>query len=128
MGMPRTSVAELKLKGDKKNLKRSLAYPEKKRPSVFEREKMETMFAELTERRVALKSEIEKLGLFVMEERWSNGKVIVLRVANPAVKMLTVVELQLMKLAKLLSGVEEESASTKSALDRELDAIRAEMN
>jgi hypothetical protein len=128
MSNPRKPIAELKLQGSP-NLGRALSYAETKK-LLPKREEIESVFADLQERRAELKTEIKNRGLFVEEQHWCGDKVIVKREPNPALKLLTVVERQIASVARLLAmftGADDSNA-TKNALDRELDAIRAEMN
>jgi phage terminase small subunit len=120
MPNPRTKIDDLKLQGG--NLKRALSYPPKPESlSAEARAEMERMFCELKDRRGELLADIRENGLLVFQEKWSNGKNIAVRVANPAIKLLQTTERQLVQLAKLI-GPAGSDPKGKTDFERELDA------
>ena len=124
MGRHRKSISELELSGGG-NLARSLAYPAK-RP-LAHRDELEQLFADLHERRAEALEDVRTNGLVVYQDRYNNGKLYQIRVANPAVRILQATERQIANLAKMLTAaaIDEAGPGVKSdaGLCAEVDAM-----
>jgi hypothetical protein len=125
MANPRTPIRDLKLAASP-NLKRALSYDAPK--SLAKREDLERLYGELLERRSELLADVRKNGVVINQEcSNSRAMIYIKKITNPAFTALRATELQLVALAKLI-GNGDSSAPAKSALDAELESIRAEMN
>jgi hypothetical protein len=124
----RTPISELILQGSP-NLKRALSRPPEKRTKLAKRAELEDMWKDLTERRDELLADVRKNGLVIQQDHWHREKLYLITVPNPALKLLTVVEKQLVQLGKMLTE-ETEGDGKKSAaqLLRETEELMGSAN
>jgi len=120
MGMPRASIEDLRLRGDK-NIKRALKYDAKQ--PLAKREDLERLYGELKERRADLLREVRREGVVIQVEKSnSRGAIYHATITNPAFTALRATEIQIVNLAKLIGG--GDPTPKRTALDEELDEIR----
>ena len=124
MPRPRTSLTDLELTGaSASKIKRSLAYPSKR---LAKRPDLEAIFEDLLQRRADALADVQTNGLFVKQDRISNGKLYQVRVENPSLRILQTTERQIVALARVLSIMPADpKASSSEEVLAELDELLA---
>jgi hypothetical protein len=101
---PRASIEELRLQGNKGNLKRAL----KRGPAalVAKREQLEALFTDLSARRDEALADVKKNGMVLVQDKFSGrGALYQIKVINPAMKIAQQCERQLAQLARQLTAL-----------------------
>jgi hypothetical protein len=110
----RTPISELILQGSP-NLKRALSRPPEKRTALGKRAELEAMWKDLVERRDEALADIRENGLVISQDHFHREKLYLIKVPNPALKILQATERQLVQLARLLTEATEAPGGKKSA-------------
>jgi hypothetical protein len=125
---PRAAIEDLKLIGNKGNLKRALTRPPEK--VTAKRAELEEMFETVKARRAEALADIRENGQLIWQDKWSAGKLIRVRIINPAVKIAQQCERQLASLAKMLTNDNPDPAKPAEPLTgiEELESMLGKAN
>jgi hypothetical protein len=123
----RTSISDLRLAGSA-NLKRALKYPPKAPKTLAKGPELEELWNDIVARRAEAVAHIKKNGMLINQDRSHAGKIFVVEVVNPMVRVLQTCERQLVQLAKMLTEVAEDEAERPKTPLEELDAIIGRAN